>query len=80
MSGHHYTPVNKHGVVSDVDNLSDKFTLDGASVLQVQKSKVLQNFDTDISAIKTGRRTKIQAKEQAKIRKSVGLNDSVLTS
>jgi len=80
MSGHHYTPVNKNGAVSDVDNLSDKFTPDGASVHQVQKSKVFQNVDTDISAIKAGRRTKIQGKEQAKIRKSVGLNDSVLTS
>ena len=33
MSGHHYTPVNKHGGApgSDVDNLSDKFTPDGVA-------------------------------------------------
>jgi len=67
-SVHHYTPVNKNGGVSDVDDdgdLSDKFTPDNSTTAQLKK---LQNID-GVSSLKSGRRAKLQTKEQAKIRK-----------
>lgn len=64
-SVHHYTPVNKNGGVSDVDDLSDKFTPDSSTTAQLKK---LQNID-GVSSLKSSRRSKLQAKEQTKIRK-----------